>query len=252
MFQQYTNRATRMSLVVFLMAIQFALNGVLMPPDASAQQHAGQEVFVPPALGSVDHKKLKAMANPVRLSAPEKMRLLKSMPTASPLIKSPNVLKPFPLRLTPRNSFVSKPGTVEAYWYFNEVVYFTPRWWDDEGVALFVGSLEFGSQMVLRFSGQAHQKYAVDVTLGIGLAGDDVISTYRVVCVVDGTPLPAKNFEFKTAPRRHEHLLFDLAPSKSGEYMVTISMIPNPKTKADPHSWWYFLSLEVAEAETVP
>ena len=248
MSKQYTNRATRISLVVFLMTSQFALTGLLMPPDASAQQHAGQEVFVPPALRSVDRNKLRAMAKTRPLSPPEKMRLLKSMPTASPLIKSTNVWNSV-LRLTPRNSYVSKPGTVEAYWYFSQVVYFTPRWWDDEGVALFVGSLEFGSQMVLRFSGQPDQKYAVDVTLGIGLGGDDVTSTYRVVCVVDGTPLPAKNFEFKTAPRRHEHLLFDLAPSKSGEYMVTISMIPNPNTKADPPSWWYFSSLEVGTVQ---
>jgi len=246
MFQQYTIHATRISLVV-LMTLQFALSVLLMAPGASAQQHAGQEVFVPPALlRSVDRNKLRAMAKTGQLSPPEKMRLLKSMPTASPLIKSTNVWKPF-LRLTPRNPYVSKPGTVEAYWYFNQVVYFTPRWWDDEGVALFVGSLEFGSQMVLRFSGQPNQKYAVDVTLGIGLGGDDIISTYRVVCVVDGTPLPAKKIDLKTAPRRHDHLLFDLAPSNSGEYMVTISMIPN--TTNPGNSWWYFSSLEVGIVE---
>jgi len=246
MSKQYANRATRMSLVVLMMTIQLALNGLLMPPDASAQQPAGQQVFGPPAIRSVDNNKLRAVARPGPLSALEKMRLLKSMPSVAPRIKSTNVWKPF-LRLTPRNSYVSKPGTVEAYWYFNQVVYFTPRWWDDEGVALFVGSLENGSQMVLRFSGQPNRKYAVDVTLGIGLAGDEGTSTYRVVCVVDGTPLPAKKIELKTAPRRHEHLLFDLAPSKSGEYMVTISMIPN--TTNPGNSWWYFSSLEVGIVE---
>jgi hypothetical protein len=213
-----------------------------------SQQTAGQQVFVPPALRSVDHKKLRAMAKTGQLSAPEKMRLLKSMPTASPLIKSTNVWKPV-LRLTPRNSWVSTPA-VKAYWYFNEVVFFTPQWWDDDGVALFSGPLENGTQMVLRFSRRAdqpNQAYAVDVTLGIGLAGDEGTNTYRVVCVVDGTPLPAKKIELKTAPRRHDHLLFDLAPSKSGEYMVTISMIPN--TTTDPHSWWYFSSLEVGIVE---
>ena len=237
MFQQYTVRVTRISLVA-LITLQFALSGLIMAPSATAQQPARQQVFVPPAIKSVANNK-----------PAEEMRLLNSMPSLSPHIKSTNVVKPF-LRLTPRTSFVSKPGTVEAYWYFNQVVYFTPRWWDDEGVALFEGSLEGGSQMVFRFSGQPNQKYAVDVTLGIGLGGDKGISTYRVVCVVDGTPLPAKKIELETAPRRHEHLLFDLAPSTSGEYMVTISMVPN--TTNDPHYWWYFSSLEVAEAEMVP
>jgi hypothetical protein len=249
MFQQYTVRATRISLVA-LMTLQFALSGLMMAPSAPAQQPAGQQVFVPPAIKAVDHNELGAMATHGQWSPQEKMSLLKSMPSVSPLISAPNVLQPF-LRLTPRYSFVSKPGTVEAYWSFNQVVYFTPRWWDDEGVALFEGPLEFGSQMVLRFSGQPNQKYAVDVTLGIGLAGEKGTNTYRVVCVVDGTPLPAKKFEFKTAPRRHEHLLFDLAPSTSGEYMVTISMIPNTKPD-EPHSWWYFSSLEVNEAVMVP
>jgi hypothetical protein len=235
-----------MSLVVLMMTIQLALNALLMPPDASAQQPAGQPLFVPPAIRSVDNNKLRAMAKPTPLSAPEKMKLLKSILSVDPRIKSTNEWKPF-LRLTPRNSFVSTPGTFEAYWYFNQVVFFTPHWWDDDGVALFVGPLENGSQMVLRFSGQPNQKYAVDVTLGIGLAGEEGTNTYRVVCVVDGTPLPAKKIEFKTAPRRHVHLLFDLAPSKSGEYMVTISMIPN--TTNPGNSWWYFSSLEVGTVQ---
>lgn len=246
MFQEYTNRATRISLVVFLMTIQFTLNGLLMPPTASAQQPVGQQVFVPSELRSVDHNTLRTLAKATPLSAPEKLKLLKSMTFVGPSIKSTTVWKPV-LRLTPRNSFVSNPGTLKAYWHFNQVVFFTPQWWDDQGVALFAGSLENGSQMVLRFSGQPNQKYAVDVTLGIGLAGDEGTSTYRVVAVVDGKTLPAKKFDFKIAPRRHEHLLFDLAPSKSGEYMVTISMIPN--TNNNGNSWWYFSSLEVGTVQ---
>ena len=243
MFQQYTIHANRISLVV-LMTLQFAVSGLVMPPDVSAQQHAwqpehaGQPLFVPPAVkaadSKVDTRKLRAMANPARLSPPEKMKLLKSMPTVSPLIKLKTVWKPL-LRLTPRNSFVSNT-LFEGYWYFNEVAFFTPHWWDDDGVALFVSPLENGDQMVLRFAGQPNQPYAVDVTLGI--PGHPSTNRYKVVIVVDGVTGPAKTFTI--GPEAIEHLLFDLAPSTSGEYIVTISSISK-----DFNAYWYFSSLEV-------
>jgi hypothetical protein len=242
MFQQYTIHATRISLVV-LMSLQFAVSGLVMPRDASAQQHAGQPehagqpLFVPPAVKAVDSKvdtrKLRAMANPARLSPPEKMKLLKGTPTVSPLITSKSVWKPL-LRLTPRNSFVSNT-LFEGYWYFNQVAFFTPHWWDDEGVALFVSPLENGTQMVLRFAGQPNQAYAVDVTLGI--PGQPSTNRYKVVIVPDGRPDPPK--EFKVGPNVIEHLLFDLAPSTSGEYIVTITSI-----EKEFNAWWYFISLE--------
>jgi hypothetical protein len=243
MFQQYTNRATRISLVVFLMTIQFALNGLLMPPGASAQQHAGQPehagqpILVPPTLRAVEPKvdsnKVRAMANPARLSPREKMKLLKS-----PLITSKNVWKPL-LRLTPRNSFVSNT-LFEGYWYFNEVAFFTPHFWDDDGVALFVSPLENGTQMVLRFAGQPNKPYAVDVTLGI--PGHPSTNRYKVVIVMDGVNGPPK--EFKVGPNAIEHLLLDLAPSTSGEYIVTITSI-----EKEFNAWWYFISLEVGIVE---
>jgi hypothetical protein len=243
MFKQYTNRATRMSLVVLMMTIQFALNGLLMPLSASAQQpagqpeHAGQPILVPPAVraadSKVDSKKLRAMANPARLSPPEKMKLLKS-----PLITSKTVWKPL-LRLTPRNSFVSNT-LFEGYWYFNEVAFFTPHWWDDDGVALFVSPLENGTQMVLRFAGQPNKPYAVDVTLGI--PGHPTTNQYKVVRVVDGVTGPAKTFT--VGPNAIEHLLFDLAPSTSGEYIVTITSI-----QKDFNAYWYFISLELGIVE---
>ena len=245
MFQQYTNRATRISLVVFLMTIQFDLNGLLMLPAASAQQPAGQQVFVPPAIRSVDSNKLRAMAKPRPLSAPEKMKLLTSMPSVGPRIKSTNLWKPV-LRLTPRNSFFSTP-TLKAYWFFNEVVCFTPHLFDDDGVALFVKPADGnGNQMELRFAGTPGKLYAVDVTLGIG--GNTGTNTYRVRCDADGNKDSEKKFEFKTGPiAKFEHLLFDLAPSTSGQYIVAISMISN--TRDPSFSWWYFSSLEVGMVE---
>jgi hypothetical protein len=238
MFQQYTIHATRISLVV-LMSLQFALSGLVMPPDASAQQHAGQPehagqpLIVPPVVKAADPKvdtnKLREMANPARLGPREKMTLLKS-----PLITSKNVWKPL-LRLTPRNSFVSNT-LFEAYWYFNEVAFFTPHWWDDDGVALFVSPLENGTQMVLRFAGQPNKPYAVDVTLGI--PGHPSTNQYKVVRVVDGVSGPAKTFT--VGPNAIEHLLFDLEPAKSGEYIVTITSI-----QKEFNAYWYFISLEV-------
>jgi hypothetical protein len=242
MFQQYTIHATRISFVV-LMTLQFTVSCLVMPPDASAQQHsgqpehAGQPLFVPPALRAVDPKvdsdKARAMANPAQLSPREKMKLLKS-----PLITSKNVWKPL-LRLTPRNSFVSNT-VFEGYWYFNQVAYFTPRWWDDDGVALFVSPLDSGTQMVLRFSGQPNQPYAVDVTLGI--PGHPSTNQYKVVRVVDGVTGPAKTFT--VGPNAIEHLLLDLGPSKSGQYIVTITSIQEKF-----NAWWYFISLEVGIVE---
>jgi hypothetical protein len=242
MFQQYTIHATRISLVG-LMTLQFALSVLLMPLSASAQQHAGQPehagqlILVPPTLRAVEPKvdsdKVKAMANPARLSPREKMKLLKS-----PLITSKNVWKPL-LRLTPRNSFVSNT-IFEAYWYFNEVAFFTPHHYDDDGVALFVSPLENGDQMVLRFAGQPNKLYAVDVTLGI--PGHPSTNQYKVVRVVDGETRPAKTFT--VGPNAIEHLLFDLEPAKSGAYMVTITSI-----QKDFNAYWYFISLEVGIVE---
>jgi hypothetical protein len=219
------------------------LSALLMPLSASAQQHAGQPehagqpILVPAAVKAVDPKvdirKLRAMANPARLSPTEKMKLLKS-----PLITSKNVWNPL-LSLTPRNSFVSNT-LFEAYWYFNEVAYFTPRWWEDDGVALFVSPLDSGTQMVLRFSGQANQPYAVDVTLGI--PGHPSTNQYKVVRVVDGVTGPAKTFT--VGPNAIEHLLLDLGPSKSGQYIVTITSIQEKF-----NAWWYFISLEVGIVE---
>lgn len=228
MFRQYPNRATRISLVV-LMTLQFGLNSLLMAPSASAQQPTEEQVFVPPAVKSVDKNRLRTMARPRQVSNPEKLRSLKNVQNVTPIIKTKRIWQTV-LRLTPRRSFA-----LAGYWYFNGVAFFTPRWFDeDEGVALFVNPEPVGSQMVLRFTGQPGQRYAVDVTLGIG--GNPGTNTYRVGCAVDGVPGPTKTIQVGNGPT--EHLFFDLAPSTSGQYMVSVSC-------DQMTSWWFFSSLEL-------
>ena len=218
MFNQHGNRATRIFRAAS-MTLAFALSGLLMQSTASAQPPSGPQIFVPPVL----------MVKPAQLSAPEKLKLLKSMPTVTPTSKSKTVWEPV-LKLTPQHSYTSA-----AYWYFSQPAVFTPHWWEDEGAAIYV-TVATTPQMIMRFGGgQANQAYAIDVTLGIG--GNPGSNTFSVGYVVDGVAVDPQSITVGNGP--YEHLLLELPPSKSGQYIVVVHC-------TQLTSWWYFSSLEVA------
>ena len=225
MSKQHTNRATR-RLLVALMTLPFALTGVLMQPTAFAQQSGARQIPAPPVIkGADDNRKLRA--RPERLTAPEKLKRLKRLPDVTASTRSKSAWKPV-LRFTPRNSF-SAPTNC---WYFYQPAFFTPQFWDDDGVALFVNPATT-AQMVMRFVGLQNQAYAIDITLGIpGTAGN----VFAIGVVVDGVPAPQKSIRVGAGP--YEHLLFELPPSQSGQYMVVVFC-------SQMATWWTFASLEV-------
>ena len=194
--------------------------------SVSAQRPDRKQIFVPPELRKIDSAKLQTVANPGRLSPLRKLSLLKAMPDVDPANKSKTNWTPL-FRLTPRNP-LAQPG----YWYFNQPAVYTPHWYDDEGVALFVSPAPTSSQMVLLFAGQPNQAYAIDVTVWVNGS-----TTYKIGYAVDGTPATPKERKFNPAKPGFEHLVFDLPASTSGEYEIGISC-----TQMD--AWWAFYSLE--------
>ena len=199
--------------------------------SVSAQQPDTKRVFAPREIKRIDNAKLRAAANPQRLSPAAQMRLLKAMPDVNPGNKSKTVWKPF-FRLTPRNPF-AQPG----YWYFNQPILYTPHWYDDEGVAFFETAAPTSSQMVLLFSGQPNQAYAIDVTLWTNGA-----TKFQFGYAVDGTPAPLKVRPLNDGKSGFVHLVFDLPASTSGEYEIGISCTLTT-------AWFGFFSLEAGSLQ---
>jgi hypothetical protein len=195
--------------------------------SVSAQRPDRKQIFVPPDVRRIDSAKLQTVAKLGQLSPARKLALLKTMPDINPGNASKTTWTPF-FRLTPRSPF-TQPG----YWYFSAPAVYTPHWYDDEGVALFVNASPNSNQMVLLFSGQPNQAYAIDVTMWV-----NDVAGFRFGYAVDGTPVTPKERKFNPAKPEFQHLIFDLPASTSGEYEVAVTCI-------DMKAWWAFYSLEV-------
>ena len=211
---------------IMIVLKQLALIGVLAI-SALAQRPDLKQRFVPPDVLRSDSAKLLRVSNPPRLSPAQKMAMLKSMPDVNLGNKSKTIWNPF-FRLTPR-----APIAPAGYWYFNVPAVYTPHWYNDEGVAFYVSPAPTSSQMILLFSGQPNQAYAIDVTVFV-----NDVTRYRIVYAVDGTPVTPKDRKFEPSQPGFAHLVFDLPASTSGEYEVTISC-------TEMKAWWGFYSLQV-------
>ena len=194
--------------------------------SAFAQRPDRRQVLVPAEARKLDTAKLRTAPAPGRLIPARKLAMLKTMSDVEPANKSKTNWTPF-FRLTPQSPFAQ-----QGYWYFSAPAVYTPHWYDDEGVALFVSPAPTSSQMVLLFSGQPNQAYAIDVTVWVNST-----TSYRIGYAVDGTPAAPKERKFDTAKPGFEHLVFDLPASTSGEYEIGISC-------TQMGSWWAFYSLE--------